>query len=654
MTDKARVRGAMTLRTLLLLFTGTLIVLLLSIAVTASFTVFRDYVVNKMSEHANDGATAVGLSLSHAIDGSDPVAAASLIDASFDSGHYQSIQYLDNEGDLVVGRSSNDEQGSVPVWFVRWIDLPRIAGEAEVVRGWTRLGRIEAVSSAREAYEDLWRAALFLALGTLVTALLAISVLGMLLARILRPLKALEEQASSFARRDFSRRSPGSSIRELNTLTESMNQSGDDLGQLFEGQSRLIHHLKKITNEDPLTVLNSRHGFDQRLRAEISDAEKQGVGVLLVIQMDGFIEVNHRFGREDADKILTRTGQLIHNFLESHVDAFAGRCGGTEFRVYLPGVSAADGELWSRELLAEISSIYTASAFPQEVAVYGGLVSTQAAEAGTNWLAAADDALRHARRTGPSGTVTSASAETLQLDADQWREIIQDCLDRGSVGLWCQPLRSFNREKRQLHQVYGRLRVKDEWIRGGDFVAIAERAGLMHRLDLLVIKETLAVLDADADREMIVTLGLSTVQDKSFVSRLFGMLASAGPAVQRLWLALPERAVAAETEAARQLIHSVRQLDVRVLVDRFGVGGVPFSYLRHLPVQALRIDASFVHGLEHQEDNRFFIESVTAIAQSCRLEVIAPGVEAASEELVLRELNVDMAMGYHFGRPEPL
>ena len=97
-------RGSFSLRALLLLFTGLLLVAVLLASVGASYVYFRQYVSSQLAGHAQDGATAVGLSLSNAIDGRDPVASSSLIDAVFDSGRYLSVEYLDHSGVVVAGR----------------------------------------------------------------------------------------------------------------------------------------------------------------------------------------------------------------------------------------------------------------------------------------------------------------------------------------------------------------------------------------------------------------------------------------------------------------------------------------------------------------------------------------------------------------------
>ena len=99
------------------------------------------------------------------------------------------------------------------------------------------------------------------------------------------------------------------------------------------------------------------------------------------------------------------------------------------------------------------------------------------------------------------------------------------------------------------------------------------------------------------------------------------------------------------------LVRALGRLGVSVLVDRFGVGGVPFNYLRNLQFQALRVDNSFIHDIDTHADNRFYLESVLSIAHSRGVKVFATGVETAAEYSVLSKLGIDGAMGYHLGRP---
>jgi HAMP domain-containing protein len=277
--------GVVTLNTVLLLFTGSLLVLLLVVGFVTSYSYFRDYVSEQLSGQARDGATAVGLSLSNAIDARDPVAAASLIDSVFDSGRYLSVKYLNNKGVEVAGRAGELGDIHAPAWFRSLVDLAPPPAEAEVVRGWSRLGTAKVISHPGRAYKDLWQITIGLFVSAVMIGGVGLFALFVLLRRTLRPLRALEQQARALGRRDFRKRVTIQSTRELNQVTAAMNQMADDLGQLFEGQAKLIQHLRRVNNEDPVTGLASRNAFDQRLKAELESQEKTVPGALMLFSL---------------------------------------------------------------------------------------------------------------------------------------------------------------------------------------------------------------------------------------------------------------------------------------------------------------------------------------------------------------------------------
>ncbi|WP_330217926.1 LapD/MoxY N-terminal periplasmic domain-containing protein [Marinobacter similis] len=215
----SRQSGAVTLRAILLLFTGSLLVLVLVAGFITSYGYFRTYVSEQLAGHAHDGATAVGLSLSNAIDARDPVAASSLIDAVFDSGRYLSVRYLNHDGAEVAGRTMGRSNSSVPDWFRSIANLKLPVAEAEVVRGWSRLGKVQVVSNPGRAYQDLWRITIGLIASTALIGGVGLFLLFLLLKRTLRPLRALELQAQALGQRNFRQRVAVQSTRELNQVT---------------------------------------------------------------------------------------------------------------------------------------------------------------------------------------------------------------------------------------------------------------------------------------------------------------------------------------------------------------------------------------------------------------------------------------------------
>ena len=175
-------------------------------AFTGSFVVSlessRGQYANQLRSHAQDAATALGLSLTANID--DPAMVELVVSSLFDSGYYQSIRVvgLDDEQPMIE-RQAEPDAGSAPQWFVRLIDLQPEGGEAIVSRGWQQVARVEVVSHPMFAVSRLWQSTLgmfgWLLLCGLVSALLG----ALLLRRQLRPLDDMVEQSQAITRREF-------------------------------------------------------------------------------------------------------------------------------------------------------------------------------------------------------------------------------------------------------------------------------------------------------------------------------------------------------------------------------------------------------------------------------------------------------------------
>lgn len=646
-----RQQGVATLRTILLLFTGTLLVLVLAASFVTSFGSFRNYVSGQLAGHARDGATAVGLSLSNSIDARDPVAASSLIDAVFDSGRYLSVRYLDNQGHEVAGRAITLQTISVPAWFRALADLELPVAEAQVIRGWSRLGKVQVISHPGRAYEDLWRIAVGLVLATLGIGGIGLLLLYLLLRHTLKPLRALEAQARALGQRDFRRRVSVNSTRELNQVTSAMNQMSDDLEQLFEGQARLIQHLRRVNSEDPVTGLASRAAFDQRLKVEVESEEKEAPGVLVLLQLSRFADYNSKYGREEGDRLLRSIAGEIEGFISTRVGAFASRRMGAEFAVFVPGVMYTDAKVWCEGLVTLLDGVYADAAAPMSTAVHGGLARTRAGRDTRELMAAADSALRRAQAEEGACCQLADTEKDGSNTLEGWRELIARAIREQSLSVWLQPMLVEGQSEPVYRQVFSRIDTGGESLKAGVFVPMAERFGMIADIDRLLVQRVLEKLQKQPQQALAISLGSASVASAEFREDLMAMVSAAGDAARGLWVGISEQTIRHHRIEVGLLVRALGRLQIKVLVDRFGVGGVPFSYLRNLRFQALRIDNSFIHDIDSHEDNRFYLESVIAIAHSRGVKVFATGVETAAEYSVLCALGIDGAMGYHLGRP---
>ncbi len=185
-----------------------------------------------------------------------------------------------------------------------------------------------------------------------------------------------------------------------------------------------------------------------------------------------------------------------------------------------------------------------------------------------------------------------------------------------------------------------------------EFLPCAERFGLIHMVDKWVIAR--AVELAAAGRRVEVNLSARTICDEVQVGWIECAVLGSGAPPQNLVFEITETAVAQNLAAAKLFAQHLRKLGCAFALDDFGVGHGTFTYLRHLPVDYLKIDIQFVRNLLNDEDDQQVVRAIIGVAKQFEIKTIAEGVEDQTTLEELRRMGVDYAQGYHIGRPMPL
>jgi len=191
----------------------------------------------------------------------------------------------------------------------------------------------------------------------------------------------------------------------------------------------------------------------------------------------------------------------------------------------------------------------------------------------------------------------------------------------------------------------------------GDFVPVAEHTGLIGPLTHWVIREALAECRrwSERGRPLGVSVNLSarTLQDPEFPEELDELLAEAGVPAELLTLEIIEGGALTDAERPLAILHRLAERGVRLSLDDFGVGTSAFSYLRTIPVHEIKIDRSFVLGMNTDPADLGIVRSIVGLGQHLGLSVVAEGVESERSLAHLEEMGCDIAQGFLFARPLP-
>jgi diguanylate cyclase (GGDEF)-like protein len=425
------------------------------------------------------------------------------------------------------------------------------------------------------------------------------------------------------------------------------------LGRALRDRVSLQQELAFRAQHDVLTGLANRELFGSSLQAGIDASGEIG---LLVIDLDGFKDVNDTLGHPAGDELLLGVTARLRS-VAGPGDLLA-RLGGDEFAVICPPSSL---ERLSGALVAELALPYLVAGREQRISASVGVYSGRPATTGEA-LQNADLALYAAKEAGRNRAVRyHADLREAHVAHTVLADQLRAALDRGTgFALHYQPVVDTHSTDVKAVEALLRFTTPDGApVSPATFVPVAEEIGLIGRLGAWVLERACA--DAQvwhAEHGISVTVNVSGRQlsNPQFADEVLAVLKRTGLPGAALVLEITETVLVtasiAETAEVSRRLARLRAFGIRIAIDDFGTGYSSLAYLRTLPLDVLKIDRAFVSRIEEQQDKALF-RAVVELARSMYLQPVAEGVETAGQARVLRELNCDLAQGFLFARPMP-
>ncbi len=420
--------------------------------------------------------------------------------------------------------------------------------------------------------------------------------------------------------------------------------------------------LEHDATHDPLTNLANRTLLLKRLEDMLRQPYGRSVCVLF-IDLDKFKVINDSLGHGIGDKVLRIAGLRLKNCVRR--DDLVGRLGGDEFAIVASGIEQ------SGQIQGLIGHIRRALAEP--IIVEGrrlridasiGVVTARANDerSAEDLLRDADVAMYQAKMRGRGRheffdvELRERVQRQLRLEQDL-RESVRD----GQLWVAYQPVVDLRTHRRVA--VEGLLRwnhpVHGE-ISPGEFIPLAEESDLINLIGGHMLRTATQELAFRRKRSgvptrLAVNVSARQLDDGSVVPAVNDALRTTGLPPGELCLEITESALMQEPEAAAEVLTALRELGVRLAIDDFGTGYSSLAQLWKLPLDTLKIDRSFVAGLDgpSHPDAEAIIKGIITMAHSMGLTVIAEGTENERQITILRELGCDQAQGFHLGRPAP-
>ena len=636
------------------------ICLFLLVAFSGSFFVSlessREQMLGQLRSHAQDAATALGLSLTAQID--DPAMTELMVSSIFDSGYFRSIRVVNIVDDQVlVERSVPEKIDGVPGWFVRLVNLRPEGGDALIMRGWEQVARVEVLSNPQFALAKLWDSTLGSLLWLLVCGLLSAIFGGWLLRRQLRPLDKMVKQAEAISKREFLSLPKLPRTPELRRVVLAMNQMVEKLKALFAEEATRSEKLRAESYQDSLTGLANRRLLDEQLADHLLISEQSSAGHLLMLRINDLIGLNQRLGGQRTDALISAVGELLKRLthLPERRAWLAARNRGGEFSLLTPGLDGADAERLASEISATLENLRLTGASDCMPVAHLGIVPYHPGEPASDVLLRLDQALTQARQHPERPWVHLADTATANNHSQHdWRAWIDDALTHGKLQLYFQPVVQCADTSQVLHhKVLARLLdPTGEAIAAGHFLPWIERLGWSARFDLVMLEATLDYLVINR-WPLALSLSGSTLRDPAQLRQIIDLLDSLPELAPLLTLEIDERQLPPSEELQR-LSHSLLDTGYRLGLQHFGGCFSQIGNLTQLGLAYLKIDGAYIRSIDVQPDKRLFIDAIFRATNSIDLPLIAEMVETQGELEVIRELGLFGVMGRLIGPPEPM
>ena len=439
-------------------------------------------------------------------------------------------------------------------------------------------------------------------------------------------------------------------------LAETNRELREQIAERLRAEQRLRHQAR----HDSLTGLPNRGQLQERLDdaiARISSAEGQPFAVLF-LDIDRFKLINDSVGHVAGDELLVESSRRISQAIAR--DDLVARLGGDEFAILAENI---DGPEAAKQRAANILR-----ALGQSMWIEGREVFPSASIGIALWhpryrksaelLRDADAAMYRAKRLGRNRSevfgeeMRAEAMRLLDLEADLRRAIMHDAFEphfqpilrlQDGLQVGSEALVRWKHEQRGL-------------LTPSAFIGVGEDSSLIEQVDWLMYAHVIASMDEYPEQYVSINVSPRHFLSDNFADRLLRMLDEADQDPRRLRIEITEVALIEDAPRALRILRDLRNHGIAAFLDDFGTGFSALSYLHRFPIQGLKIDRSFVAGLEGESsaESLALVRAILAMALTLGIDTIAEGIETEGQRRILIDQGCQFGQGYLLGIPQPL
>jgi diguanylate cyclase (GGDEF)-like protein len=436
----------------------------------------------------------------------------------------------------------------------------------------------------------------------------------------------------------------------------------DELGVLAEGMQLMQtavktrdQSIRRLAYEDPLTGLMNRTAFGAAFSRALNAAQGAPLAIA-VINLHRFRRINEHLGHSVGDAVLSKIGERLAAV--PSVKAALARLAADEFAAYTTLGDAAELQAWGTSLLVALGDPVLVEAQPIDVSATVGLALAAGDSTAEGLLRCADLALEQARREKRPLAIYQDALKPSARDQLSLLGELRDAVEHDELLLYFQPKMEMQTQRVAGAEVLIRWQHPGRGLLGpAAFIPFAERTGFIRRMTRWTLDRAIAQGAAwhRAGRPLALAVNISAddIGDPRFDLRVAGLLSRHQLPPSLLTLELTESGFIEDPERALRVLDALAALGVNLSIDDFGTGYSSLSHLARMPVHELKIDQSFVQGLETDVEFGAVVRCAIDMGHGLGLKVVAEGIETETSAERLRSFGCDIAQGYLYAKPMP-
>ena len=432
---------------------------------------------------------------------------------------------------------------------------------------------------------------------------------------------------------------------------------------IYKNQQRTNEAHRKLRDQavtDSLTGLQNRFACRFYYKQLI---EKKEQFTLVFMDLSNFKGINDMMGRSTGDRVLQAVAERWKSTAETATgtENLIGRVSGDEFVLFIRNYKTQDEvEQTIRQFRSELEKTLTINDIDFHLqAAFGYAEYPTDATTRDALVTCVDVALNEAKRSGGRKTIVRFMPGMLSYEHEmEIEQKVRSALEDDRVFYHLQPQFNIDHQLRGF-EALARIRDKDgKLISPGEFIPVAEKAGLVSRIDSTVFRKAAAffgdaVRKSGSDITLSVNISVQHLMKNSFISEVKSILDECDVPAKLIEIEVTESIMIDSAETAFKHLDELKQMGLRIAIDDFGTGYSSLSYLNKLPADLLKVDKSFIDQMNATDSTRQYVAAIISIGHIMNMDVIAEGVEEEEQMETLRNIGCDFIQGFIWGRPIP-